>query len=87
MDENCGSCRFFRRQTIGQPLGVCRARPPVPMMIGMNKHPVSGEMLPVINTYWPQVPDTEWCGGFERKAFGKNIDLSKLEPAELEGTG
>lgn len=85
--DECGSCRFFRRIQVGQPGGVCRARPPVPMVTGMIKHPVTGEMLPHVNTYWPQIPDSEWCGGFERRPYGVAIDLSKLDAAEMGGEG
>lgn len=85
--ESCGSCRFFRRLTVGMPNGVCRPRPPVPMVVGIIKHPTTGEMFPKVNTYWPEVPDSEWCGYYERKAFGAGIDLSKLAVEELEGTG
>ena len=80
--EECGSCRFFRRNEIGQPRGVCRSLPPVPLMSGMAKHPVSGELFPVIKTYWPEIPDTEWCGGYVRKVYTP-LDL---ESAELEGS-
>lgn len=83
--EECGTCRFFRRAQIGQQGGVCRARPPVPLMLGMLKHPVTGEMFPAVKTYWPEIPDTEWCGGYTRKAFGK-VDLEKLDAAELDGS-
>lgn len=86
MPEGCGTCRFFRRNQVGQPVGVCRARPPVPIMAGMVQHSVRGP-IPMINTYWPEIPDTEWCGDFARKAYGMGIDLSKLAVEELEGQG
>ena len=82
--EECGTCRFFRRAEIGQPGGVCRANPPTPVMAGMLKHPITGELFPAVKTYWPEIPDTEWCGAYLRKPFGK-VDLEKLVPAEADG--
>lgn len=83
--ESCGSCRFFRRAQIGQAAGVCRAHPPVPMPVGAVKHSVTGEIFPKINTYWPEIPDSEWCGAYEKRAYGPGIDLAKLDVQELEG--
>ena len=91
MVNNCGNCQFFRRAAPNQPLGVCRARPPVPMLVGMLKHPVTQEPVPRNDSFWPQVPDTEWCGAHqERPRMSKNapeIDLGKLDITELEGRG
>lgn len=85
MDETCGRCRFFVRGTPGQAGGACRGRPPVPMMAGMVKHPISGEVVPRVLTFWPEVLDTLWCGDFVRKPLGASVDLSKLAVEELEG--
>lgn len=85
-EENCGSCKFFRRAEMGNPMGVCRERPPVPMLIGAAKHPITQQQTPVCNTFWPQIPDTEWCGHWMiRTAVGTEIDISKLDLAALEG--
>lgn len=86
MSEECGSCRYFRRISVGHPQGVCRARPPTPMMITIAKNPVTGDPFPVINTYWPEVPDVEWCGDYTRKPMGAAIDLEKMDRAEAEGS-
>lgn len=83
--ESCGSCRFFRRLQVGQAGGVCRAWPPVPMVAGIMKHPTTGETFPRVNTYWPEIPDSEWCGAYEKRAHGAGIDLGKLDIEELEG--
>ena len=80
--EECGSCRYFRRNDIGQPMGVCRSRPPIPVMTGMLKHPISGEICPSIKTFWPELPDSEWCGGYMRRPV-EVVDLKEL--AEMEG--
>lgn len=86
-EENCGSCKFFRRAEPMNPVGVCRALPPTVMMVGMSKHPISGQQVPVTNTYWPQIPDSEWCGAWLlRTAMGANIDLTKIDVDALEGS-
>jgi hypothetical protein len=56
------------------------------MMITIAKNPVTGDPFPVINTYWPEVPDTEWCGDYTRKAFGAANDLEKMDRTEAEGS-
>jgi len=85
--QDCGNCKFFRRGRVGQSLGVCRSRAPVPLMVGMTKDAM-GNGVPVINTYWPQVPDTELCGDWSRKVDLGAIDLTKLEleDAATEGS-
>lgn len=83
--HNCGSCMYFRRGNPGQPLGVCRARPPVPMMVGTAKN-MAGQMVPLTDTFWPQVPDTEWCGSWSSRLELSAIDLTALQPEEMEGT-
>lgn len=84
MNESCGACRFFVRAEVGQPRGACRARPPVPMMVGVAKHPLSQQSVPQVLTFWPEVADMLWCGDFTRLPVGAAIDLSKLSAEELE---
>ena len=83
----CGGCEYFRRGQVGQAMGVCRGAPPVPMVVGMGQD-MSGKPVPIVNTYWPQVPDSEVCGHWERKVDLAAIDLTKLdlEEAVSEGT-
>ena len=82
---DCGSCRFFRRAEIGMPGGVCRRVPPVPVMAGMLKHPITQELFPAVKTYWPEIPDTEWCGEYVQRPFSQ-VDLEKLDEADLKGS-
>lgn len=85
-EENCGSCKFFRRNQLLQPAGVCRAQPPQAMMVGLGKNPENGQQFPIVNSYWPQIGDGEWCGAWRiRPAMGAEIDLSKLDAEALEG--
>lgn len=85
--KNCGNCAYFKRVSVGQQGGLCRARPPVPLMVGMAQNPMTKEPFPVINTYWPQIPDSEWCGDHNPALIGREIDLSQLSEAELVGEG
>lgn len=83
--KSCGNCQFFQRVALGNPLGNCRARPPVPLMLGMGKGPAGP--VPVVNTYWPQLPDNAWCGGWEQKVHVDigALDVKALETADAEG--
>jgi hypothetical protein len=84
--EACGACRFFRRIEIGNPMGHCRGATPTLVMVGLAARPNNQEPLPVTRTYWPAIPDTEWCGVFERSAGFAGIDMSLLNTAAIEGT-
>ena len=83
--RGCGGCAFFKRIRIGQPGGFCRARPPSVLMVGMGEG-FDRRPIPVVNTYWPQVPDTEWCGEWGPKLDLTAIDPEALQNAEMEGT-
>lgn len=86
-EENCGSCRFFKRSEPLQSPGLCRAGPPTVMLIGMRQNPIEGQPpIPLTNSYWRQTVDTEWCGEHElRPTIAAQIDLGKLDVEELEG--
>lgn len=86
-EENCGSCRFFRRSEPMQSPGLCKVGPgPTLLLVGMGKHPITGQQMPITNSYWPQTSDVEWCGAWQvRPAMAAQIDLGKLDVEELEG--
>ena len=81
--ENCGSCRFFKRVP-NMRGGLCRSRAPVPILIGMAKDPITGNVFPQVNTFWPQIPDTEWCGSYDHGIDVSAIDISKLGAVDLD---
>lgn len=91
MPENCGSCRFFVRIVPLQPHGCCHERPPTLILVGMRPPEIAGQMpRPLTNTFWPMIPDTEWCGAWtERTAVIERrlpqIDLDRLTPDAIEG--
>ena len=85
--QGCSGCRYFKRAAgIGSPVGICRSRPPVPLMLGIGKDAL-GNSQPVIQTYWPQIPDTEWCGDWQAKVDMGLLDAMALENAEVQGEG
>jgi hypothetical protein len=68
---SCKSCACFFRNHAGARTGQCRARSPVPIMIGVSQMPSlpsiigakngAGNPQPVINGFFPPVDETVWC--------------------------
>jgi hypothetical protein len=81
----CGNCGFFRRHQLGRPLGNCHANPPTLVFIGQAQN-AAGGVVPLTNTYWPAIPDTEWCGAHQPKIDLGAIDADALQAAPAEGT-
>lgn len=87
MTNTCGNCLFFRRHQALQPMGVCREKPPLQLMVGQMVNKITNQPEPLIGTYWPQVPDTEWCGSWSPRFSGVDrtlIDISKSD-VPMEG--
>ena len=90
MNPTCGTCKYFKRREVGNIMGACHSRGPSVMFGGMltdaNGQQVrnlrTGQFVPNIDSYWPPVPDTEWCGDHAARPVG-DIDLSKLAVEEL----
>lgn len=80
--ETCGECKFFRRVAPMQPMGTCHAGPPTLILLGRTH-----DNRPVTDSFWPMVPDTEFCGGWKQapRPSALNIDLTKLDVEQLEG--
>lgn len=71
-----------------QAAGVCRQQPPQTMVAGALKNPTTGEVMPRVDSFWPQIPDTEWCGQWKLRPSAIDmdaIDLSALSEASVEG--
>jgi hypothetical protein len=90
MESNCGNCLFFRRNVALQPIGKCRFNPPVTHVIGTTQHPQTRHQVPHVGTYFPELPDTEWCGAYSRRQPKQvamaQINLERLNIGELEGS-
>lgn len=84
--SSCGNCRYFRRAEMGKALGHCRESPP--SVVPLVKMQSDGGVFTVADTFWPMVPDHEWCGAWvSRPAFDvRSIDLKDLKPEAIEGT-
>lgn len=81
--SNCGRCKFFRRIEVMQASGHCRSRPPFVVSGGF------AQGQPQALTYWPTVPDTEWCGDWTerpRAVSTAGIDLAKVDASDIEGS-
>lgn len=90
MTPTCGSCRYFKRGEIGKPIGTCHGNPPQVMLTGMQQHPITQQPIPITNSFWPLIADTEYCGLHTVRTTADHvagIDLSKLEPDQLAGEG
>lgn len=81
--ETCGDCRFFKRGSDRG--GWCRKLPPTLLMVGQAKHPVTGTVIPLVQTYFPETPDDQWCGAYDRELNLSAIDLGKLAVMQPEG--
>ena len=79
-EESCGTCRYWRRSAPLQPIGLCRRRPPTLVFMGTLQ---GGK--PVTDTFWPMVPDLEWCGEHAARGNGRTIDLAAIDVDALEG--
>ena len=56
--ENCGSCRFWRRNENGKPGGVCREGPPTVLLVGAREHPIAkGQTVPIVDSFWRPIPE------------------------------
>lgn len=90
MISTCGSCRYFHRSEIGKPIGTCHANPPQIVLTGLQQHPITQQAVPITNSFWPLLADTEYCGLHTARTAADSIaaiDLSKLEPDQLAGDG
>jgi hypothetical protein len=65
---NCGNCNAYMKENPIQ--GVCRAKPPVPILLGIKQRavlqglPDSGAE-PMITSYFPPMRKEGWCREWE----------------------
>lgn len=70
-DQRCGNCDAFLPQ--GRE-GLCRARPPTPIMIGLGQPALAlGNTgpVPAIQSFFPQMRPEGWCRGWALKIDGE----------------
>ena len=61
----CFNCRHYVANQKNRS-GHCRRLPPIPIMIGLRKNPISGNQTADIRNIWPTMPCDSWCGEFSR---------------------
>jgi hypothetical protein len=84
----CGNCMYWRRLEVGKPTGDCRWHPPTVILIGMLQSKIAGQPpMPVTDSFWTRMPESEWCGQWERQIdLATQLDQKALEATETEGT-
>jgi hypothetical protein len=84
----CANCEWYFKENPKVRTGYCRARSPLPIMIGvqqaaqlpglrMNGH---GQAQPVINGYFPPTSDHIWCGDWQQ-CVSQVVDLQPVKEA------
>jgi hypothetical protein len=79
--QKCGGCNAYTADPGSQVQGVCRARPPTPLVLGVQQAPGAmllkggaggGAMMPVIQGVFPPMRADSWCR--EWQPIAKAID-------------
>ncbi len=73
--ETCRTCAAYVASRPNARDGMCRARSPVPVMVGMAQQPaIAGLMnahqqaIPVVQGYFPPVHEDIWCMEWQPQA-------------------
>lgn len=61
--EACGNCRFFHS---GGNADFCRRHAPVPLALGLRPNPITKQVEPLVDSYFPVTGASLWCGEYER---------------------
>lgn len=65
--QKCGNCRYYYSTAYDT---MCRRYPPVPLEV-TEEHSVPPnyhhDTRLVINSYYPEVDDTSWCGEWKQE--------------------
>ena len=73
-NQKCENCDAFLRENATQ--GFCRAKPPVPIMIGMGQPVISmgveQQARPAIVSYFPQMMNGGWCREWAMRTEGNS---------------
>lgn len=73
--DMCSNCTAFVMDPGRADQGVCRARPPTPLVLGMQQMPGNviahrGQggpaVMPIIQGVFPPMKATSWCREYER---------------------
>lgn len=85
MVKSCSNCNAFAQ--INNQGGVCRAKPPIPMIVGATKNRITGQMEPLIQAIYPNLTHDSWCREHQpMTAALSDIDLSSLAGMAVDGS-
>lgn len=93
----CGNCNAWKRTRENS--GECLANPPVPMVVGMQEVPVSGNnimmpgrgqqvtVVPNIHSFFPGMKAHGWCRGWQpnQEWLAEQMRLNMEEPMKTQG--
>ena len=87
---SCGTCSAYYAQ--GEGGGVCRANPPVPLLMGVQRRQsrLSGmgapaDMEATVESVFPGVAATGWCRGWEPSDEVRKEANGHARDAQAEG--
>lgn len=75
MDSTCRECLFFTLHREGEPGGMCRRYPPVPIVLPMV-NALSGQAQITIQSAFPESLASQFCGEFNEK--GEDLYSSRF---------
>jgi hypothetical protein len=83
--RTCGTCKNFHNPQ-NEPMGICIARPPTPMIVGMQPMPAPAivdpkkvpqqMVVPIVMGFHPPRSPEHGCGEHQRDAANLNSCLS-----------
>ena len=81
MADMCGNCNAYLKGN--EQKGWCRARPPVPLVVGIQPPRIAGQNPePIIQALFPPMAHDSWC----REHEAANVELSKIDLSSLRDT-
>jgi hypothetical protein len=90
--KNCGNCAAFEPAPKGaKGTGTCHRGRPTPIFLGWGQHPVTHQQIPMVDSWFPPLPDVQWCldhvpataDGEAMTIVGRHVDeAAATEPAD-----
>jgi hypothetical protein len=85
MSDTCVNCNAFLQ--LDDEKGVCRARPPMPVVVGVRPPMVQGQPgIPLFQSIFPTMSVDAWCREHQAKVDFHKIDLTQLGSLTAEGS-
>jgi hypothetical protein len=84
-ERTCSTCKHFL-EVGAENEGLCRANPPVPILLGVTQNAL-GQPVPVVRSFFPPTKTDVTCGAHRLNANAlADIDLSRLATVETGGS-